>query len=182
MHENAVICLSLSTLDVGFNKNDLQKMAPESGFHVPPPSILTRRHSRRSEPGMEETSEFDRTPTLKVSPFTNQNFLPMGSIPPYSQTGESRDSSSKDSTKGLRTRDQPSRDRHESPELGSNWFSRLIFFWISRLLWVSRTRTNMHHRGCMLICPSLQTCRPDSGDHCNPVTFHTFIQIVVPRT
>lgn len=83
------------------------------------------------------TSDYDRGSTLPVTPVSDLNFLSMGSTPQYSPTEESRNSFSKGSTEALRTHKPHSPGRLQSPEVGSNWLSKLIFFWISRLLWVS---------------------------------------------
>ncbi len=118
-------------------------MAPNSGMNTPNviPGLSVSFQNRQRDMEMSDLY-FKPTRSLVATPFSNTDSDPMGSSLDTSLKSspnqERRELFRSESTLVSRIETQPIRERIESPESTSNWFSRLIFYWVSSLLWVSR--------------------------------------------
>ena len=115
-------------------------MAPKMGFNPPsntPNELVgedTYFERRASSIEMQDPYHGSNLPVTPVSSTDDSSIKdPSHDI----SITESRDHFKSECTQELKTQNWSTEARLESLEYGANWFSRLIFNWISGLLWVS---------------------------------------------
>ncbi|KAL8919696.1 MAG: hypothetical protein Q9208_006649 [Pyrenodesmia sp. 3 TL-2023] len=152
---------------------DTALVRPE-GDHVP------SAHFQGRQRGLEISDlYFKPNRFLVATPYSNTDSDPMESSLDSSlegsQTKEKRESFRSENTLVSHIETQSVHERTLSPEPGSNLSSRLIFNWISGLLWVSGQQLpwNPAKSPANICLPS----RLDIGDHSSPLTFPRFIHI-----